>query len=165
MPHSKIALLDKDGTLIQDIGRPPHESEIVLLPGVPQALRALRDMDYALVIVTNQAAISRGEYTEAALRTQLRRLRELLWNAAGVTIDRVYHCPHVPADHCPCRKPLPGMLVQAMTDLGSPLKKRCFMVGDNWTDIAAARAAKIRGYQIERNSGGLFDLVDRGVFK
>lgn len=165
MPHSKVVFLDKDGTLIQDIGKPPSENEVVLLPGVPQALRALRAMDYALVIATNQAAIGRGEYSEAALRLQLRRLKELLWNAAGVTIDRMYHCPHVPADHCPCRKPLPGMLVQGMTDLGSPPKKHCVMIGDNWTDVAAARAAKIRGYQIERNSGGLFDLVDRGVFK
>lgn len=165
MPHSKIAFLDKDGTLIQDIGKPPSENEIVLLPGVPQALRALRGMDYALVIVTNQAAIGRGEYSEAALRTQIKELKQRLWVAAAVTIDRVYHCPHVPADRCPCRKPLPGMLVQGLSDLGIDNKKRAVMVGDNWTDVAAARAAKIRGYQIERNSGGLFDLVDRGVFK
>lgn len=131
---------------------------------MPQALAALRAKDYALAIVTNQAAIGRGEFTEQALREQIARLKHLLWNAAAVTIDRVYWCPHQPADRCPCRKPLPGMLVQAMADLGSPRRKHCHVVGDDWTDVAAARAAKVRGYQIERNSGGLFDLVDRGVF-
>lgn len=165
MPHAKLAMLDKDGTLIQDIGRPPYVDEVVLLPGVPQALQRLRHMDYALVIVTNQSAIARGEYTEQALRDQLKRLKELLWNAAGVTIDRVYHCPHQPSDRCPCRKPLPGMLVQARADMKPTLKRGVCMVGDNWTDVAAARAAKVTGYQIERNSGGLFDLVDRGVIK
>jgi D-glycero-D-manno-heptose 1,7-bisphosphate phosphatase len=162
--RKKLLLLDKDGTLIQNIGRPPHLNEVVLLPGVPQALKRLRALDYSLVIVTNQAAIGRGEYTEEALRQQVKKIREMLW-AEGAEIDRIYHCPHKPSDRCPCRKPLGGMLVQAIADAGYPLKKHCKMVGDNWTDIAAARAAGIKGYQIEQNSGGLFDLVEREVFK
>lgn len=165
MAHAKLVMLDRDGTLIQDIGRPPHVDEIVLLPGVPQALRTLRHMDYALVVVTNQSAIGRGECTERDFQAQMRRLKELLWNAAAVTLDRVYHCPHVPADRCPCRKPLPGMLVQAREAMQPRLRRSIYMVGDDWTDVAAARAAKVKGLQIERNSGGLFDLVDRGVIK
>ena len=165
MGHAKLAMLDRDGTLIQDIGRPPHVDEIVLLPGVPQALKRLRHMDYALVVVTNQSAIARGELTETEFQAQMRRLKELLWGASGVTLDRVYHCPHAVSDRCPCRKPLPGMLVQARADLQPTLKRSTWMLGDDWTDVAAARAAGVRGYQIERNSGGLFDLVDRGVLK
>jgi D-glycero-D-manno-heptose 1,7-bisphosphate phosphatase len=164
MQRTKAIFLDRDGTLIQDIGRPQHADEIVVLPGVGEALSKLRSLGYELVICTNQAAIGRGELMIKEFDAQNSRMKELLWEQGG-EIDRIYYCPHRPEDLCQCRKPRPGMLLQAMRDMKLEKSRLSAMVGDKWDDMQAGKNAKIRGLKIDRNSDGLYQLVKAKVFR
>jgi len=165
MQRTKAIFLDRDGTLIQDIGRPQHPEEISILPGVGDALGKLRVLGYEIVVCTNQAAMGRGELLLREFEEQNRVMKDKLWNDYGAEIDRIYFCPHRPEDLCQCRKPRPGMILQAFRDMKLERNRLCAMVGDKWDDMQAGRNAKIRGFKIDRNSDGLWNLVKEGVFK
>jgi histidinol-phosphate phosphatase family protein len=92
-----------------------------------------------LVVVSNQSGIGRGLITEAEARAVADRFSELL-QGQGIDLDAAYHCPHAPGDDCDCRKPKPGMLVQAARDLNVDLV-RSYMVGDKWSDCEAGEQA------------------------
>ena len=131
--------LDRDGTIIEDEGYLNDASRVRLVPGVLEALRAFRSRGMMLVIVSNQSGIARGLVTEAQYAEIDARVRELL-AAAGAPIDASYHCPHGPDAGCDCRKPLPGMILQAAREHGID-PSRSFMVGDKMSDVGAGRAA------------------------
>jgi len=145
----RAAFLDRDGTLIADPGYVTEWAQVRLLPGVPAALRRLRAAGYLLVVVTNQSAVARGLCSEEQVRELHRRLGEELARA-GAGIDAFYYSPYhpdgvIPAyrrDH-PSRKPAPGMLQAAATDLGLDLPAS-FMIGDSLRDVEAGRAAGCR---------------------
>ncbi|SMB80324.1 D-glycero-alpha-D-manno-heptose-1,7-bisphosphate 7-phosphatase [Deinococcus hopiensis] len=145
----KAALLDKDGTLIEDVPYNVDPGLIRLSPGVGPALRALDGAGFALVVVTNQSGVARGLFPESALTGVEARLRELL-AGEGVVLAGFYHCPHHPdgtvpeyARECECRKPGPGMLRQAAQELGLDLT-RSWMVGDILNDVEAGNRAGCR---------------------
>lgn len=149
----RAVFLDRDGVLIPDTGYPDDPAAIVLNPGVPGALAALRDAGYRLVVVTNQSGVARGCFTLERLAAVHQRLRELLARG-GAVLDALYFCPHLPgapvaafAGDCPCRKPRPGMLLAAAQELGLDLRE-CWMVGDGARDVAAATAAGCRAVRI-----------------
>lgn len=141
--------LDRDGVLVEEAGflrRPEH---VRILPGVFQALRSLASR-FSLVVITNQSGIARGLFSEDDL---LAIHQELAMRLAkeGVAIDAYYFCPHVPSGSpngsvsvyrvdCECRKPKPGMLLQASSDFGISLGSS-YMVGDRPSDIQAGLAA------------------------
>jgi HAD superfamily hydrolase (TIGR01662 family) len=132
-------LLDRDGTLIHDVPYNKDPGLVLPLPGVRRALDRLRAHDVALAIVSNQSGIGRGRLTTGDVETVMARTREWLG-----PIDVIRWCPHVPDDGCACRKPEPGMLLDAAAALGvDPL--RCAVVGDIGADVAAAAAAGMRG--------------------
>ncbi|MEW6682302.1 MAG: HAD family hydrolase [Nitrospirota bacterium] len=139
MSHRAV-FLDRDGVLNRAFVRngkpyPPSSlAELEILPGVPEALALLRAEGFQLVVVTNQPDVARG--------TQTRETVELLHAAlrARLPLDRVLVCYHDDADQCECRKPAPGLLLEAARDLGLSLAS-CFMVGDRWRDIEAGRRA------------------------
>ncbi len=140
---SRFVFLDRDGTLVRDTGYPHRPEEYALLPGVPDALRRLRDGGFELAIVTNQSGIGRGLYGEAEFeRFQGLLLLEL--ERAGVTIARTYHCPHRPEAGCACRKPEPGMLWRARDELGAE-HAACWVIGDGGRDVELAARAGCRG--------------------
>jgi D-glycero-D-manno-heptose 1,7-bisphosphate phosphatase len=158
--------LDRDGVLnevrlVDGVPHPPScPSELELLPLVVEACHSLHDAGVRLVVVTNQPDIARGITTRAAvdeINDELRRLLPL----ADVVV-----CPHDDADGCTCRKPLPGMIVNAAEVHGLALS-RSVMVGDRWRDIAAGRAAGVatvfvdRNYDERRPTG--HDLTVRGL--
>jgi D-glycero-D-manno-heptose 1,7-bisphosphate phosphatase len=158
---ARLALLDRDGVLIIDHGHVATPGQVEWIAGVPQAIRALRDAGYAVVIVTNQAGIAKGLFSEeqfVAFTCWL--VSELA--IEGAVIDAVYYCPHHPTEghppwlvDCPCRKPKPGMLLRALDDAqASPALS--LMIGDKQTDIEAAQAAGVPGY--------LFSGKDLGEF-
>ena len=135
--------LDRDGTLIRDVGYLRRIDEVEVLPNVPAALCLLREQGFKLVLVTNQSAVARGWLTEedlgaihAALAAQLAR--------GGARLDAVYYCPHHPVEGsgiyrvaCSCRKPGVGMIDRASVELGlNPLVS--YVVGDQPTDIELA---------------------------
>ncbi len=131
--------LDRDGVINENL---PHYvrswDEVHILPGVLDALRTLRQTPFAVVVITNQSAVNRGFLPLATLYDIHDRLRIAIAEAGG-QLDAIYFCPHRPNEGCDCRKPLPGMLLQAAAALHLDLA-RSYLVGDAITDLEAALA-------------------------
>ena len=149
----RAAFLDRDGTLIADPGYLGDPAGVVLLPGAATALTQLRAAGFMTVVVSNQSGVARGYFDTSAVQAVNRRMAELLQAAdAGAEIDAFYFCPHGPGDGCSCRKPRPGMFLQAARELGLDLSGSvCF--GDSERDVLAGIAAGCpRGYRISASS-------------
>lgn len=138
--------LDRDGTIVEDVDYLTRSDQLRLIPRAAAAIRSINQMGYAAVIVTNQSAVARGMLSESALAEVHDRLRDML-AAEGAHIDGIYYCPHLPdgpvaqyAQRCDCRKPAPGMLLQAARDLGIDLPASV-MIGDSLRDLEAGKAA------------------------
>jgi D-glycero-D-manno-heptose 1,7-bisphosphate phosphatase len=143
------AFIDRDGVINVERHHVHRIEDFEILAGVAEGLRLLARQGYALVVVTNQAGIAKGLYTPGQYRVLTQHMRVLL-AAQGVQLDGVYHCPHHPEGRvaaftgkCGCRKPLPGMLLQAAAELHLDLA-RSVIVGDKTSDTAAGRAAGVR---------------------
>jgi D-glycero-D-manno-heptose 1,7-bisphosphate phosphatase len=141
-------LLDRDGTIVEDPGFLRAPEQVRLLPGATSALRDLRRAGFRIAVVTNQSGIARGMFDEATLGAIHGRLRDLL-AAEGAEIDGIYVCPHHPEEgrppyrtDCACRKPRPGLLLQALRELDLD-PERSFSVGDSPRDLEAASAAGV----------------------
>lgn len=134
--------VDRDGTIIEDVGYPRHPAEIRLLPGAAEGLRRLSDAGFPLVLVSNQSGVGRGLLSSDDLRRTHARLLELLGDH-GIELAGAYYCPHAPWEGCTCRKPSPGALRQASADLGVHLEGS-FVVGDKASDIDAGLRAGCR---------------------
>ena len=151
---SGAVFLDRDGVINVDSGYVGDWDSFVFLPGVIEAMRALCDAGYALVIVTNQSGIGRGFYTEEDFQVLTERMCNEL-SRHGVSIAGVYFCPHLPEaalpqyrKTCDCRKPKPGLIHRALEELDIDLT-RSAMVGDKNSDMQAALAAGIpQRYQV-----------------
>jgi D-glycero-D-manno-heptose 1,7-bisphosphate phosphatase len=135
--------LDRDGTLIRDVGYLTRIEQIEILAGVPAAIRALRNAGFATVVVTNQSAVARGWLTETALN-HIHRLVQDLLAQEDAELDAIYYCPHHPSAGvgeyrvvCECRKPKPGMINRAVHDLAlAPM--RSYVLGDQNVDLELA---------------------------
>jgi len=158
--------LDRDGVLIEDSGYPHLPEHLKLIPGATAAVRRLNRLGYLTVIVTNQSGVARGMFSE----DQMHGFNALLVKTLakeGAVIGPVYACPfHAEArderyrhpDH-PDRKPNPGMLLRAIADHGiDPAKS--FMIGDQPTDVEAAKRAEVSGFLFE---GGDLDVFVRDL--
>lgn len=130
---TRLALIDRDGTLNVNKHYLSDPEQLELIPRAAEALRILRGLGLTLVIITNQSAIGRGFFSEARLSEIHEKLDQLL-AAEGAEIDRVYFCPHMPADNCDCRKPHPQMAHRAATEFNADLTES-FVIGDNECDI------------------------------
>ena len=156
--------LDRDGTLIEEHGYLDRLELIEPFPWTPEALRRLRSAGYALVLVTNQAGVARGLFDETFVRKAHDHLATLLARE-GVELDGYYYCPHhpdgsVPAyrRQCRCRKPGPGMVEQAASDLGLDVA-RSFVIGDKWLDVELAANAGARGILVRTGYGAGTELA------
>lgn len=136
----QAVFLDRDGVINRSIIRdgkpyPPATLEAFeLLPGVDTAIRALRSAGFLVIVVTNQPDVATGVQCREVVEAMHDRLR-----TAGLC-DDVKACYHTDADSCECRKPKPGMLIEAARDWHIDLR-RSFMVGDRWRDVEAGKAA------------------------
>lgn len=146
MGKNRAVFLDRDGTINVEVQYLSKVEEFEFIPGVPWALRRLKDAGFLLVVVTNQSGIGRGYYDEAALQAIHDHMHADL-AAFGVSVDACYFCPHHPEhgigdyrQECGCRKPLPGMLQQAAQDLDIDLS-RSYMIGDKLADVEAGTNA------------------------
>lgn len=154
--------LDRDGTLISEREYLSDPDGVEIIPGVPQALRRFRDAGYLLVVVTNQSGIGRGLYTEEDYRAVRARLDALL-EAEGVPLDGTWHCPDDPrVGDPPCRKPNPGMHLDAARTLGVDLTASIF-VGDRVSDVLPAAALGGRGILVRTGYGALQEDVPAWV--
>jgi len=149
----KAVFVDRDGTLNVNTGYVGDPAAVTLVPGAADGVRLLADAGYAIVVVSNQSGIARGYFTPAAADAVDARVRELL-AASSATITAFYRCPHWPDGDrpsdvaaCDCRKPKPGMLLQAADDLGIDLPSS-WMIGDRLLDMQAGRAAGCRCVQV-----------------
>ena len=135
--------IDRDGTLTDEVGYVNHPKRLRLLPRSAEAICRLNGAGVAAVVVTNQAGIARGYFSEDVLHAVNAELVTQL-GQAGATLDGIYVCPHHPTEgappyrrSCDCRKPAPGLLVRAAEDLDLDLG-RSVMVGDKPSDLEVA---------------------------
>ena len=145
---NKAIFLDRDGTLNIDYGYVHEIDNFKFIDGVIDALRELKKMGYMLVLVTNQSGIARGYFSEE----QFLQLTEWMdWSLAeqDVDLDGIYYCPHHPEgkgeykEDCDCRKPKPGMLLQAIKELKID-PTQSIIVGDKVEDLKAGIGAKVK---------------------
>lgn len=154
MTLRRAAFLDRDGVLNEDLGYVHRIADFHWVPGAVAACKQLQDAGYALVVVTNQSGVARGMYTLADVDALHRHMASEL-ALAGVQLTAVYACPHHPDGtlpayrlDCMCRKPRPGMLLQAMREHALD-PARSVLFGDKASDIQAGAAAGLsRGFQI-----------------
>jgi D-glycero-D-manno-heptose 1,7-bisphosphate phosphatase len=147
----RLALIDRDGTIIVDKVYLSDPDGIEFAPGAIEGLRLLRDAGFALVLITNQSGIARGYFDLATLERIHDRLKSML-AAEGIRLDAIYFCPHSPDDGCDCRKPAPGMVRTAMRDLGFD-PGEVVVIGDSDADMGAAEAAGVPGVRVAAPSG------------
>ena len=140
MSSRPAVFLDRDGTVIRDEHYLSDPDRVTLLDGAPAAIARLRSAGCAVVIVTNQSGIARGQITTHQYEAVRARLDQLL-DDAGAPVDATYVCPHHPdfGEPCDCRKPGLALYQQAIVDLNLDAARTAF-VGDRWSDIAAAAA-------------------------
>jgi histidinol-phosphate phosphatase family protein len=131
-------LLDRDGTLVVDVPYNGDPERVRPMPGARAALDRLRAAGVRLAVVSNQSGIARGIVTEDEVAAVNRRVEELLGPLGPWLV-----CPHGPDDGCGCRKPAPGLVLEAADRLGVA-PERCAVVGDIGADVDAARAAGAR---------------------
>ncbi len=156
MPGSELQraiFLDRDGV----INAPPTSGlyitspeELQIIDGVPEAIVRFREAGYLVIVVTNQSGIARGVMTHAQVEAVHDRMRQVL-AAEGAILDDIFYCPHDDADGCRCRKPKPGMLIEAAVRHDIDLS-RSVMVGDQERDIEAGIAAGCRTAFVAGNS-------------
>jgi D-glycero-D-manno-heptose 1,7-bisphosphate phosphatase len=143
--------LDRDGVLNVDRGYVHTSEQFEWIAGAPEAIRWANTCGYRVIVVTNQSGIARGYYDAAHVESLSRWMQSVL-HPLGATIDATYFCPHHPTEGnapfrmvCPCRKPAPGMLEQAIREWNID-RARSLMIGDSPRDIEAARRAGIVGH-------------------
>jgi len=152
MNPAKAVFIDRDGVIVDEDYYPIiMPDDVHLLPGAAQAIRQFKDAQLPVVVITNQAIIARGLATLAQLEAVHQRMRELLWQEAQARVDAIYYCPHHAnpeqetrvaefSIECECRKPKPGLLLNAAEEMGIDLAQS-YMIGDSNIDILAGRSA------------------------
>lgn len=150
--------LDRDGTVIEDVGYLDAVEQIAFFPWSVDAIRALNRAGLPVVVITNQSGVARGRFTEAHVAEAHRAIDARL-AAGNAHIDAYYYCPHHPDGAvpeytrvCDCRKPGRGLVDRAVRDLSLDAA-RSFVVGDRWLDIGMAHAIGGRGILVRTGVG------------
>lgn len=147
----KVLFLDRDGVINKDVSYLYKIADLQWVDGAKEALKLAHDSGYELIVVTNQSGVARGYYKE----TDVQILHDYMGNElfkAGAPILHFYYCPHHKdgaveryAVDCNCRKPKPGMILQAIKDFDVDVE-HSFLIGDSQRDVEAAEAAGVKGY-------------------
>lgn len=165
----KTVFLDRDGTINQEVNYLYRPQDFRFIPGAPEAIGLLNRHGFQLIVVTNQAGVARGYYTEEDVKRLHCYMNEEL-EAYGAHIDGFYYCPHHP-EHgigsykklCSCRKPEVGMFEKAHQDFCVD-KAHSYMVGDNKGDILAGKQFGIASILVGTGYGGQFKLPLKGIY-
>ena len=155
----KACFLDRDGVVNVEVSYLHEPEKTVLENGIVEALKAIHQHGFLAVVVTNQAGVARGKYPEEDIGKVHDKLQELLAQY-GEKIDAFYYCPHHPehTGECACRKPNPGMLLQAAGELNIDLKES-LMIGDRMSDVNAGRNAGCKSSYLVRTGYGMETLA------
>ncbi|MBI4333172.1 MAG: HAD family hydrolase [Chloroflexi bacterium] len=174
----RAIFLDRDGTIIEDTGYVGEREKVRFLPRAGEAIRLLNENGFKVIVITNQAGVARGYFTEAAVADVNSYVCESL-AGMGASIDKIYYCPHhiegtieEYRKECYFRKPNPGMIEEAVRDFGIDLRNS-FVVGDKASDIEAGRRAGCRTILLagqvppagEDNGGSLPDHVAPDLYE
>jgi D-glycero-D-manno-heptose 1,7-bisphosphate phosphatase len=154
----RAVFLDRDGTMIEDVGYLDRLERLKLFPYTIDAVRLLNRAGYKVVVVTSQNGIAQGVLTEGFLGEAHAHLSRL-FEAAGAKIEGYYYCPHSThaaveryRTECECRKPKPGMILAAARDHSLDVSQS-FVIGDRWRDIEMGLAAGTRALLVETGYG------------
>jgi D-glycero-D-manno-heptose 1,7-bisphosphate phosphatase len=150
--------LDRDGTIIEEVGYLDRLDRVAFFPWTIDAVRGLNRAGLLVVVVTNQSGIARGFFSQRFVDDTHRHMTERL-AAGGARIDAYYYCPHHPAGTvaaftrlCDCRKPERGLVDRAVGDLAID-PARSFMVGDKWSDVVLGRSVGARSLLVRTGTG------------
>ncbi|MEK6577021.1 MAG: D-glycero-beta-D-manno-heptose 1,7-bisphosphate 7-phosphatase [Nitrospirota bacterium] len=143
--------IDRDGTINKESGYIDRPDMIELIPGSAEAIRMINGMGIKAVIVTNQSGIGRSYFSEGSLNEVNDRLKEILMEE-DAHIDAVYYCPHHPDDGCDCRKPMPGLLKKAASELDIDLCSS-YVIGDKISDLILAQNVGAMGILVRTGYG------------
>jgi D-glycero-D-manno-heptose 1,7-bisphosphate phosphatase len=155
---SRAVFVDRDGTIIDEVGYLDRVERVVLYPWTIDAVRALNRSGLRVVLVSNQSGVARGFFSEAVVAEVHRHIGDLL-AAGGAHIDAYYYCPHHPdgkvADYavaCECRKPKRGLVDRAVREFGVD-PRQSFVVGDRWLDVQLAHEVGAKGVLVRTGYG------------
>ena len=159
-PLSPAVFIDRDGTIMQDADYCSDPREVKIFPRVAEALRRLKSKGFKLIIITNQSGIGRGFFTVEQYRAVE---AEVLRQLGDGLIDATYFCPDVPGQHSSCRKPAPGMIVEATREHQIDLA-RSFLIGDKEIDAECGRNVAMRTIRVRtgfdrETAGSMADWV------
>jgi D-glycero-D-manno-heptose 1,7-bisphosphate phosphatase len=154
----RAVFLDRDGTIIEEVGYLDRPERVELFPWTIDAVRVLNRAGLAVVLVSNQSGVARGFFTEHVVDAVHQRMADML-AAGGARIDAYYYCPHHPdgkvpeyTQKCDCRKPNRGLVDRATRELGID-PARSFVVGDRWLDVALGRAVGAQSVLVRTGYG------------
>jgi D-glycero-D-manno-heptose 1,7-bisphosphate phosphatase len=161
----KTIFLDRDGVINKEINYLFKIEDFKFIDGIFDACLFFQNLNYQIIIVTNQSGVARGFYTETDYHI-LTKWMIKQFQAKGVSILDTYYCPHSPETSCICRKPKPGMFIKAIDEYNIDLKMS-WMIGDKETDIEAANLAGIKntilvrsGHSIDENNSKAKFIID-----
>jgi len=153
----RAVFIDRDGTINEEKEYLYRSEDFAFITGADQAIRLLNESGFLVIIVTNQSGVARGYYTEEDVHQLHMHIASSL-EKSGARVDAWYYCPHHPAGRgsyalpCSCRKPLPGMLLEAARRYDIDLESS-FMIGDKLVDVEAGAAAGCRSFLVRTGYG------------
>lgn len=158
MKKNTAVFLDRDGTINEEVGYLDSLDKLKIIPCAYEAIRLINKSGMKAVVISNQSGVARGLFTEEFVRQTNDYLQTIL-SRQEAYIDNFYYCPHHPTEGmepyrqvCDCRKPAPGMLVQAAQDLNIDLAKS-YLIGDRLNDMEAAKKAGVKGILVRTGYG------------
>jgi D-glycero-D-manno-heptose 1,7-bisphosphate phosphatase len=136
--------LDRDGTINEEMGYINHPDRFIVFPFVADSIKIFNDLEMKVIVVTNQSGVARGYFKDSLVLELHDKLMKKM-SEEGAKIDEIYYCPHHPVEgqgnyklDCNCRKPKPGMVLQAVEKYHIDTQKS-IMIGDRYKDIVFAR--------------------------
>ena len=166
---NRAVFMDRDGTINEEVGYLSRMDDLKVYPRAIEAIRLINAAGMKAVVITNQSGIARGYITEDFVRSVHERINELL-GAEGARIDGFYFCPHHPIhgngiykQDCNCRKPKPGLLLQAAAEMDIDLA-RSYMIGDMLKDIEAGKKAGAKGILVKTGYGSAIVRTDMPAY-
>jgi D-glycero-D-manno-heptose 1,7-bisphosphate phosphatase len=158
MKKNVAVFLDRDGTINEEVGYLDSLDKLIIIPTAYAAIKLINLNGMKAVVISNQAGVAKGFFTEEFVQTVNNSLLALM-KEKGAIIDRFYYCPHHPEEgngvylqNCNCRKPAPGMLLQAARELNIDLS-RSYFVGDRFLDMETAKNAGAKGILVKTGYG------------
>ncbi len=152
-------LIDRDGTINVEKDYLSDPGQLELIPGAASAIRNLNTAGFGVVVITNQSGIGRGYFTLERLGEVHARLAEMLADE-GASVKGIYICPHGPDDNCTCRKPLPGMVEQAVAEHGFD-SGTAFVIGDKEVDVELGRTVGATTFLVRTGYGRKYEAATK----